>query len=187
MRGKIIIAGTGRAGTSFLVRLLTRLDIDTGWNRNVDGFIPSIRAGCEIQWGSDHHNIPPSPEWLETAPRIIKSPYLSRHLTALVEQGTKIDHVIIPIRDLDDATNSRLNAGLSWFSEDFEEEKRNLTETLAKCTNDCDMFQIPRTFLRFPQHVKDVDYAFVEMAKVFPELDRERFVAEFDQLNRERL
>lgn len=185
MDGKILIAGTGRAGTSSLVRLLTRLGFDTGFTPERDGYNPAIRAGCELSWSGNPRDCAPSAEWLETAPRIIKSPYLSCHLEKMVEQGTKIDHVLIPVRDIEKATWSRLAAGLVWHSGDFEKEQANLRAVMVKCIGDCWKLGIPFTVLDFPKHVTDFGYLFGKLRKVWPELDRQRLSTEFLQLNQE--
>ena len=63
---KVIITGTGRAGTTFLVRLLTELGLETGisrknWHKK---FYPACNAGLE-------HNLL-DPE----TPYIVKNPAL---------------------------------------------------------------------------------------------------------------
>lgn len=189
MTPKVFIAGTGRAGTSFLTRFLTRLGLDTGFTATADGFVPKIRAGCELGWGVQDQTItPPSIAWLASTPRILKSPYLSLHIAALAEAGAQIEHVIVPVRSLDDATHSRLNAGLAWHSTDFAQERAFLASVLARVTGDCTRLGIPFTVLEFPQHVTDVAYSHGTLSQALPELaaiDYAVFCRVFEQLNRE--
>src|SRR3954468_18928156 len=95
---KIVIAGTGRAGTTLLVQVLTDLGFDTGFRAN-----PNIeyeaRAGLERNIRS------------ADAPRVVKAPGLSLELDDLVVRGeVELEHVIIPVRDLDVVSASRVRA-----------------------------------------------------------------------------
>jgi hypothetical protein len=183
--GKILIAGTGRAGTSFLMRLLTRCGFDTGFTPESDGYNESIRAGCELQWGQNMAEDPPLKEWLDGSPRIIKSPFLSLHLPAIIEGGTKIDYVIVPVRELTDATKSRLHAGLAWQSTDFATELDHLNYVLTRCIDDCLKLELPFKVLTFPRHVKDSNYLVMKLAEVFEfsSGDAERVIEEHRKLN----
>ena len=67
-RHHIIISGTGRAGTTFLVQLLTELGLDTGFPRAVSQTDANSNAGMEL----DIRDI--------KAPYIIKNPWLCDYL-----------------------------------------------------------------------------------------------------------
>ncbi len=93
---KVVITGTGRAGTTLLVQVLTDLGLDTGFSPDhaVD---ERVNAGLEFRIESPN------------APRIVKDPNLSRRLGGLLDRGeVEIEHVIIPVRDLDVAVASRV-------------------------------------------------------------------------------
>ena len=93
---KIVITGTGRAGTTLLVQVLTDLGLDTGFA--ADARIDE-HASAGLETGIE------APD----APRIVKNPNLSRRLGELLDAGkVEIEHVIIPIRDLDIAAASRV-------------------------------------------------------------------------------
>ena len=68
MKHHVIISGTGRAGTTFLVQLLTALGLDTGFDSPTSGIFENCRAGME--WDLRHPN----------APYIIKNPWLCDYL-----------------------------------------------------------------------------------------------------------
>jgi hypothetical protein len=73
--GRIIITGTGRAGTTFLVQLFSELGFDTGYSaeeamRAVDGI---SRAGLE------------KPLVDESNPYVIKSPWFADQLAEALE------------------------------------------------------------------------------------------------------
>jgi len=100
-RSHLLIAGTGRAGTSFLVRYLTGLGLDTHMSRHGDGAWDSnANAGLEDM-----------PVGLGEAdlPYVIKSPWLTECIdSVLADKRIKIAGVIIPVRDLAEAAASRV-------------------------------------------------------------------------------
>ena len=95
VRHHAIITGTGRAGTTFIVQLLSRLGKDTGG----DGLFPFnqiARAGLEF-------NIRKA-----SAPYIVKNPAICSYIDeVLSNKEIVIDHAFIPIRHLDAAARSR--------------------------------------------------------------------------------
>ena len=101
MRHHLLIAGTGRAGTSFLVRLLHELGLDTHLGRR----------GGEAFWdenanaGYEDHVL-----WKTgDLPYVAKFPWLFESIDAvLADPEVVIDGVIVPVRDLDDAAASRV-------------------------------------------------------------------------------
>ncbi len=170
MAGKIIITGTGRAGTSFLMRLLTRLGCDTGFSAEHDGWNPTIRAGCEYTWPNT--NAAPTPEWLARAPRILKTPFWCYHIGAAINAGLAIDHVIIPIRDLGEVASSRLSTNLAWRASCDEEQKRQLAEALGCLIEAVVTHQLAHTFLRYPDHIRSAGYCYDKLAACIPEVVR---------------
>ena len=98
----LFIAGTGRAGTSFLVRFLTEIGLDTSLSRLGDKALWDEQANAGLE------------EALTSAapgvlPYVIKSPWLYRDVdTLLADHSVAIDAVIIPVRDLAEAASSRV-------------------------------------------------------------------------------
>jgi hypothetical protein len=159
--GRIIICGTGRAGTSFLVRLLTRLGYDTGYTPEADGYNPAIRAGCELR-ADDWRN----PEIWDKLPQIVKSPYLSECLDVV---PVPIAHVLIPVRDLDEVAESRKQAGTAWYG-DAEPTSGRMAEALGRAVATCMTRSIPFTLLQFPRLVENDLYCLDALTPAFPEL-----------------
>ena len=96
----LIIAGTGRAGTSFLVRYLTELGLDTTLSRNGD------RADWDVEANAGLENLLVSGENL---PYVVKSPWISEYIDQILgEKRFKIDAFIVPVRDLVEAATSRV-------------------------------------------------------------------------------
>ena len=92
-----MIAGTGRAGTSFLVRYLAELGLDTHLSRS-ENWNEVAQAGLE-----DHilHE--------KDLPYVVKSPWLYEYIDqVLARQDIVLDGVIIPMRDLVEAAVSRV-------------------------------------------------------------------------------
>ncbi|NIP54135.1 MAG: hypothetical protein GWO26_19540, partial [Phycisphaerae bacterium] len=74
------------------------------------------RAGCEKRIELDLGST--VEEWkaeLAVAPRILKSPEWALVLKGFVQAGIlDVEYVFIPVRDLDVAAASRIDAGLDW-------------------------------------------------------------------------
>jgi hypothetical protein len=100
-RRHLIIAGTGRAGTSFLVRYLTELGLDTILTRegNAAWWDVEANAGLEtIGLELDGDDLP----------YVIKSPWIAEYVEKILQNKRMIvDAFIVPIRDLVEAATSR--------------------------------------------------------------------------------
>ena len=168
----VIISGTGRAGTTFLVQLLGRLGLETGAGSGVvTGVDPTANAGleCDIRRGD--------------APYIVKAPHLCETLDAVLAGGEVVlDHALVPVRDLYAAAESRrdvvrrsnsqappqlLAGGLFGTDQPAAQEAAlatrlyHLIHTLAK-------HDVPTTLLHFPRLVEDPEYLFRKLRPVLP-------------------
>ncbi len=95
-RHHTIISGTGRAGTTFLVKLLTNLGLDTGYQKNQMETWSNCNAGLERDLRD------------ENSPYIVKSPWICDYIEEVVANRTVvIDYAIIPMRVLEAAAESR--------------------------------------------------------------------------------
>jgi hypothetical protein len=89
-RHHVIISGTGRNDTTFLVQLLTALKLDTGFNNPASDISAIGNAGMELDITK------------ENAPYIVKHPDLCDLLDEITpKEPIIIDHAILPVRDLD--------------------------------------------------------------------------------------
>lgn len=184
LNGRVFISGTGRAGTSFLTQLLTDLGLDTGFDRLSDRgarhrpasgltsaeYFETARAGFERDI------------FLANNPSIVKSPLLCDHVDDLLAAGIKIGHLVIPVRDIRQAAESRRHiqkettgqsdgvgvAGGLWDTDDALRQEEILALKLARLIEAAARNDIPMTFLAFPRFVRDADYTYAKLCFLFP-------------------
>ena len=173
--GKIVIAGTGRAGTTLLVQVLADLGLDTG-------FDSSAPIDTRVNAGLERSLVGPN------VPRIVKSPNLSRTLGALLDDGqVRVDHVIIPIRALDVAAASRIRNTKygsdlhTWGGLLGTNRATRQPDALALMLADL-LFTIARhdlehTLLLFPRFVTDATYLYDKLSFLAPEITADRWQA----------
>jgi hypothetical protein len=170
---KIVITGTGRAGTTLLVQVLTDLGLDTGFSPDAP-IDDSVHAGLET--GIE------APD----APRIVKNPNLSRRLGSLLDEGTvTIEHVIIPVRDLDVAAASRVRntgygADLHTFGGLFgtaraTRQREALALVFYELLYTVARYDLPHTLLLFPRFAEDWEYLHRKLAFLAPDVAAERW------------
>ena len=100
--GHLLIGGTGRAGTSFLVRYLTELGLDTHLSRHGEegSWDEAAQAGLETF---------PFPRIESDLPYVLKYPWLYQCIDHILQNDIiRMDAVIVPIRDLNEAATSRI-------------------------------------------------------------------------------
>jgi hypothetical protein len=186
-RRHVIISGTGRAGTTFLVHLLTQLGLDTGFDAGDIELDRHALAGLE------------RPYLDSKSPYIVKSPLFSRFLPKLLENGqVAIEHAIVPVRQFTAAAASRARVeelavkagakqpvvgGLVLTKNPAEQvgilqaEFASLFELLAR-------YDVPVTLMWFPRLVLEADYTFDKLSFLLNGIARERFRAAFDRIAR---
>jgi hypothetical protein len=187
----VIISGTGRAGTTFLVQLLTELGLDTGFSDAYERFREDRNAGME--WNRQN---------LASAPYIVKSPALCEELGPLLkeEKNFVIDHAIIPIRDLYSAAESRRTVarkGVPHFlmSRPFlgvkklgirrpKEQESVLAQYFYQLVYTLAEHNIPMTFLYFPRLAKDPEYLYEKINFLLKNIPYERFAEAFQKISR---
>jgi hypothetical protein len=156
--GHIIISGTGRAGTTFLVQYFTAVGMDTGFTleqalSNID---PISFAGLERRFKG------------EQLPHVLKSPGLADQIDEVLRGGIEIEAAIIPIRDLFAAAESRRRVyrdvsatgrnplrypGTIWKTEKPAEQESYLAVQLHKLIEPLVKYGVPIHFLHYPEFV----------------------------------
>lgn len=181
----LIISGTGRAGTTFLIQLFTALGLDTGFTDPISEVLPNCNAGME----KDIRH--------PDAPYIIKSPWLCDYLDeTLVNSDLVIDHAIIPMRDLYSAAQSRRDVTLRadkslyagdipgglWHTDIPEDQEEVLTNQLYKLLYALAKHDIPATLLYFPRFIHNPDYLYQKILFSLNGIEKEKFLETFQQV-----
>ena len=170
----ILITGTGRAGTTLLVQIFTRLGFDTGLSMSQAkvGVDPIARAGLE-----------PDLRQVDSLPHVIKAPGRADELKALLsEKSLELEAGIVPMRDLFSAAESRRNVytlaakagknpikhpGSLWKTRKPEEQEGQLALQFYGCVEAIVATGRPLHFLRFPHFARDADYLWSALKPVF--------------------
>jgi hypothetical protein len=187
MKHHIIISGTGRAGTTFLVQLLTALGLDTGFESYRAPIFENCNAGME--WDLRHPD----------APYIVKSPWICDYLEEIGPEIV-IDHAIIPMRDLFAAAQSRraisekagnlapneVPGGL-WHTATPEGQEEVLTHQLYKLLFAMTKRDIPMTLLYFPKFISDPEYLYKKLGFLLKGINYEVFLGGFQLVSRPEL
>lgn len=182
-RHHIIISGTGRTGTTFLVQLFTALGLDTGFTDAISGVHANCNAGME--WDIRAAN----------APYIVKDPILCDFLDEVLESGDLIiDHAIIPVRDLYSAAESRRDVsrrtdtalfpavpGGLWHTTVPEHQEEVLANELYKIIYTIAKRDIPTTLLFFPRLIHDPEYLYSKIEFMLNGIGYLRFLEMFKQ------
>lgn len=184
----LLIAGTGRAGTSLLVRYLTEMGMDTTLSRHDEAAVWSDDADAGLE---------ESPHALfgKGIPYVVKSPWLYLVIDeAIAKARDRIDAVVVPIRDLSLAARSRTSVerramartapwlctleqewdvwattpGGVIYSVDEVDQQRLLAVGFYKLIEKCVESDVPLVFLHFPRFAEDSDYLFSQLERFLP-------------------
>lgn len=155
MRKHVVISGTVRTGTTFLVRLLGVMGLNIGNNQ--------YYVNCEAGLESDRAD--------EKAPDIVKNPWLCENLDAiLAKKQISIEHLIVPVRDLYSAAENRRDVmrrakdfqipmeGISggfWGSKDPDDQEHILALRIYNLIRTPVKYDLKLTLLDFPRIVND--------------------------------
>ncbi len=186
LKHHLVISGTGRAGTTLLVQLLTQLGLDTGYPDPWAKINADSNAGME--WDLRK----------EGAPYIVKSPALCENLVEILQSGrVVVDHAIVPVRDLFSAAESRREVArkgnpkfltpkrwLFWRIRNPARQEAVLTEHLYRLIHTITRHNIPLTLLDFPRFVTDVAYLFTKLRPIFPRIEETEFRRAFQTVSR---
>lgn len=173
LRPKVVITGTGRAGTTLLVQVLTDLGLDTGYTSGAEG-------DTRVHGGLEKDILSPDAPW------IVKGPALSGQLGPLLEAGkVAVEHVIVPMRELKVAAASRVRStryGSNLRTPGGLLGTPNATrqlEVLAVMQYElfftAARFELPLTLLEFPRFASDWQYAHRQLGWLDPSIPPEEW------------
>jgi len=167
MDPKIIICGTGRAGTTLLVRILTVAGLDTG-------FKPRRFKGVEETLGRAGLEKPVRRQNAHKLPLVVKSPQIVDVLPQLLaEEWFPIGLAIVPMRDLAAAAASRkqvrdraiaagedpaMAPGGLWKTDQVENQHWVLAEQFYRTLEPLVAAEVPVLTLSFPRFAEDAAY-----------------------------
>lgn len=196
-RKHVIITGTGRAGTSFLVELMTHLGLETGYRaEDVSNHkSKTARAGLEYDIRK------------EDAPYIVKNPWFCEYATEVLErEDIQIEHAFIPMRDLHAAAESRryvTNQTVAMMplmkrirhywrpkalpggecpKSSASNQEALLLENLYSLILTLSSSTIPVTLLRYPLLVNDSLYLYDKLLPILNGIGFEQFDATFNRV-----
>jgi hypothetical protein len=188
-RHHVIISGTGRAGTTFLVQLLTALGQDTGY-RDFSAVAPSCDGGMESNLRSPD------------APYFVKDPWLCDSLADILRDGNVvIDRAFVPVRDLYAAAESRRDVsrrtgpevyaafgpvvpGGCWPSVLQEEQEIVLARKFYQLLETLAEYDVPTTLLHFPRLATDPAYLYRKLGRYLPNIGYHQFERTFRETSR---
>ena len=176
--GKIVITGTGRCGTSFLMHLFTALGYKTGYDLDeCEQYLK--RSGCN---GGIEHSI--GTERFEKS-HIVKNPEWFYKPELL---DFDIDYMIIPMRSISDVAKSRELVGSDKYG-GFWQGATNVNEQITidhKASINFMSYIIQKRltviFLDFPKIIKDFNYLFDKLIFLHLLFGVDEFKRQWDQI-----
>jgi len=204
LRKHVVITGTGRSGTTFLVELLTSLGLETGFS--IDDLVSKKSEGARAGLEYDIRE--------SSCPYIVKSPWFCDYAEEVISRDDiEIEHIFIPIRDLDAAAESRryvVKAAVSRLP--FIEKLRHIVKprrvdgglwhTNSSKSGDQEeillrqiynlMFAVsdtclPVTLMRYPRIAQDPQYLFEKLKLILRGVTYETFCTVFNNTVRPEL
>lgn len=166
--GKILITGTGRCGTTFLVILYSKLNFDTGFRvENINWLIwRNCNSGMERKINENY--------------RILKNPLFITNMENILKNNS-IDFVIIPERDYFEAAKSRSkhgrNAGGFFGAKNLEEQVEFFNQQMAKCKSALQNSEVKTIYLDFDMMISSAEYVYEKLNDTF-----DRYVS-FEEFN----
>lgn len=176
---KILITGTGRCGTTFLIKLFSFLNFDTGFTReNYKKFTKiNCNAGMEKKY-KDNHYIIKNPDFLINMNFILK------------DKNFRLKYVIMPIRDYKRCAESRAShgerfGGYIWGAKDMLSQLTLFHKSMAEYIRLMTIHEIPTIFLDFEKMTKDKNYLFDKLKPILEEknIDFELFSQVYDEVS----
>ena len=203
-RNHVVITGTGRSGTTFLVELLTHLGLETGFTADniVSNKYEEGRAGLEYDIRR------------KDCPFIVKTPLFCDYAEEVIcRDDIVIEHIFIPVRDLNAAAESRRHvvktnvsnlpfvsrlmhmikpqefAGGLWHTRSSKqgEQEEILLRQIYKLMLAISDATLPVTFMRYPRIVKDCPYLFEKLKPILGDITYESFYSAFSKTVRPEL
>lgn len=189
---KIIITGSGKSGTTFLVHLLTALGLDTGYTMDTIEDNISVKSWGGLEWPIRGRKAK------DPSPRIIKNPVLCFDLLERAKRWNwEIEHVYVSIRKFNEVASHRYYRNDTHrLFETLTPEQREIEQALVSSLSLEDIIKleaargashigylmeqltdmnIPCTYMKFPRTVKDVEYCRQKLMYLVKDIPKDRF------------
>jgi hypothetical protein len=186
MSEHVMITGTGRAGTTFLVELLTAVGCDTGFtSESIKMKDPLLPAGLERDIRKD------------ICPLIVKSPWFCDYAEEILGRGdVRITHLFVPMRDLFSAAesrrqmsrNNRRDGGL-WKTNSIKlgDQEQVLKDQVYKLLLVLSKHEVPVTLMQFPKLALNAEYTYRKLLPILDGVSYTGFKRVFDEVSRPNL
>lgn len=175
---KILITGTGRCGTTFLIKLFTFLGYNTGYNRN--NYNLSISNNCNSGMERNYKE-----EFY-----ILKNPRFMMNIEHIVrDTSIKVKYVIIPIRNLQISALSRLNNGINngglWNAYDELSQIKFYKNILTNYIYISTKYDVNTIYIDFDKMINDKIYLFNKLKNILYEknIKFENFSNVYDEVS----
>lgn len=161
--GKIYITGTGRCGTTFLMKIFIFLEYDTGFTKeDYNNYIyKNCGAGLERIYYDAYY--------------IIKNPLILTNICHIGCNKGLIKAIIIPIRNFYDAALSRVrlknDVGGLWEAHDLQSQISSYNKFISEYIYYMTKYDINTIFLDFDRMTTDYQYLYEKLKFILDEKD----------------
>ena len=175
---KILITGTGRCGTTFLIKLFSFLNFNTGYNKNnYKQYISNnCNSGMERNYKENYY--------------ILKNPLFMKNIETIInDKSVKIKYVIIPIRDLKKSAKSRVDHGEKkgglWNATDELSQINFYKDILVNYLIISNKYNINTIYIDFDKMISDKNYLYEKLKNILYEknIDLQMFYAIYDEVS----
>lgn len=164
MSEKILITGTGRCGTTFLMLIYIHLNEDTPYKKeNYEKYIyKNCNSGLENNYLDNY--------------RILKNPsYLNNILNIFNDSKINLKYFIIPIRNLENSCKSReINGfkagGFINKCSNYEQQLNNYNYLISNYLYLYVKYSIPTIFIDFDKMIIDSKYLYDKLLPTFTKI-----------------
>lgn len=159
---KILITGIGRCGTTFLIKLFTFLNFDTGYNRNnyLGGISKNCNSGMEKRY-NDKSYILKNPCFMVNIENIMKDP------------SVKIKTIILPVRNYKQSAKSRVKHGNKpgglWCATDEASQINFYKHIMSNYMYIMTKYDINTIFIDFDKMINNKTYLFNKLKNILDE------------------
>lgn len=174
MKQKIFITGTGRCGTTFLIKLFSFLKMETGFTKN--NYIHSISKNCnsglERAYTSNY--------------KYLKNPCFIIEVDEIYSKFENNIVFIVPVRSFEESAKSRESHGHAnggfFNAKNFDEQlsfyHKSLSEFMLKTTK----YDIEVIFLDFARMISDKKYLYMKLQDILDHenISYDQFVCEYE-------